>query len=194
MKSLRTLLLIWGGAGAALVLYVIVAASVKPGDAGASPISASLLVGEMAELVVIRPPRPAPLAAFTLDGRETTLGEFRGKVLLVNFWATWCAPCLRELPSLDALQSALGGNGFEVVAIAADARGGQAVKEFMARLGVRSLAPYVDERLRLMSALGGDNSLPVTLLIDRRGREIARRTGEADWTSPEAIALIKSVM
>lgn len=134
------------------------------------------------------------MAPFEFEGREMTFSDFRGKALLVNFWATWCAPCVRELPSLGALQAQLGGEDFEVVAIAADVRGPEAAARFLERLEVRNLKLYADPRLRLMSEIGGANVLPVSILIDREGREIGRIVGEADWTSPEAIALVRAAM
>ncbi len=191
-RALRWLLLVWGGLGAAVILYVIIAASVKPDHPRA--INARLLVGEMADFAIARPPRPAPMAPFEFEGREMTFSDFRGKALLVNFWATWCAPCVRELPSLGALQAQLGGEDFEVVAIAADVRGPEAAARFLERLEVRNLKLYADPRLRLMSEIGGANVLPVSILIDREGREIGRIVGEADWTSPEAIALVRAAM
>ena len=202
IKSPRFWLFIWGGLGALLVLYVIIASSVQtsPSDIKTgAPLSAlnkdqALLVGEMADFEYAFPPRGAPENPFDYDGEEMTLADFRGRAVLVNFWATWCAPCLKELPSLDALEAAFGGPNFEVVAIAADPRGPEKAAEFLKRLEIGHLKLYADPRLRLASAMGGAAVLPVSILYDRRGKEVGRLVGEADWTSPEARRLVKSVI
>jgi thiol-disulfide isomerase/thioredoxin len=196
LKSPRLWLMVWGALGALAILYVIIAASVQFGDGAGrgAPRDASLLTGAMAKFEYAFPPRPAPLAPFDSQAGEITLEAFRGRVVLVNFWATWCAPCLKELPSLDRLQALLGGEQFEVVAIAADPRGRAAAAQFLERLEARNLALYSDERLRLAASIGGGAALPVTILYDRAGREVGRLTGEADWASPEAVRLVESVI
>lgn len=193
LRSPRFWLVVWAGLGAALVLYVIIAASVKPGasEAGAPLRDASLLKGEMAKFEYAFPPREAPLAPFEHEGREARLADFKGKVILVNFWATWCAPCVKELPSLDALQAAFGEENFEVVAVAAGPQGKDTPGEFLDRLGVENLKLYADPRLRLAAVIGGGAVLPVSILYDAKGREIGRLIGEADWSSPEARRLIE---
>jgi thiol-disulfide isomerase/thioredoxin len=180
-------------AGAAAVVYVIIAASAKPdaaAGAGADRLGPALLVGEVADFAFALSRQKAPGIAFELDGAPVALDDFAGKVVLVNFWATWCAPCLKELPSLDALERALGGPDFQVVAVAADARDPEIAREFLDRLGVAHLKLYRDPMLRLTSAIGGANALPVSILYDARGREIGRLVGEADWSSDEAQRLI----
>jgi thiol-disulfide isomerase/thioredoxin len=127
------------------------------------------------------PPRPAP---------QVKLSDFKGRVLLVNFWATWCAPCIRELPSLDRLQSDLGDEGLLVLAISQD-RGGAAVAgPFLEKLDIRSLGLFLDSKMRLGRALGV-RALPWTFLIDREGRVVGELPGYAEWDSHEAIALIR---
>ncbi|MBL4619587.1 MAG: TlpA family protein disulfide reductase, partial [Marinicaulis sp.] len=125
---------------------------------------------------------------------RVSLKDFRGKVVLLNFWATWCAPCLKELPSLDALEARLGGRDFEVVAIAADPRGPEVAAEFLDRLNITNLKLYTDPRLIFATSIGGADILPVSILYDARGNEIGRLVGEADWTSPEAIQLVESAI
>ncbi|MEX0645822.1 MAG: redoxin family protein [Parvularculaceae bacterium] len=193
LKSPRFWLVVWAGLGAALVLYVMIAASVKPGDRGAgAPLrDAGLLKGEIAKFEFAVPARGVPLIAFEHEGRSLTLAEFKGKTILVNFWATWCPPCVRELPSLDALQAEFGEKGFEVVAIATGPQGKVAPADFFARLGVKNLRLYADPQLRLASTIGGGSVLPVSILYDAQGREIGRLIGEADWASPEARRLIE---
>ena len=124
------------------------------------------------------------------DGRARTIADFRGKVLLLNIWATWCAPCRLEMPSLDRLQATLGGKEFQVIALSMDAGGLPDVMRFYARLGLRHLAIFVDPSGRTMPGLR-ISGLPTTLLIDRNGREIGRTAAPADWDQPEALTLIR---
>lgn len=195
IKQPRFWLLVWGGLGALLLLYVIIAASVQPGS-GDTPSALNndraLLRGEMADFEYAFPPRGAPKIAFQHSGEDIALADFRGKTVLVNFWATWCLPCLKELPSLDALEGVLGGDKFEVVAIAADPRGPEAAQAYLDRLKIKNLKLYADPSLRLVSAIGGENILPVSILYDVNGREVGRLVGEADWASAEARRLVRS--
>jgi len=138
---------------------------------------------------------PKPIAAIQFedtDGRSRSLSDFRGKVVLLNIWATWCTPCRREMPTLDRLQTALGGADFEVVALSIDRRM-DAVRKFFAEIGIQRLAMYLDSLAKATRQLGAVG-LPTTLLIDREGREIARLIGPAEWDSPEIAALISCVI
>ena len=193
----RLWLIGWSVIGAAFLVYVIMAASVKP--AGGEAPSAlngdtALLVGEMADFAYAYPPRGAPPTSFLHDGEQLTLSAFRGKTVLVNFWATFCAPCLTELPSLDALQAELGGDRFEVVAIASDPSGPENAQQFLDRLRIQNLALYADPTLQFASATGGIEVLPISILCDADGREVGRLIVQADWSSPEALTLIRSAM
>jgi thiol-disulfide isomerase/thioredoxin len=123
-------------------------------------------------------------------GEGLWLSDFQGRVVLLNLWATWCAPCRREMPTLDRLQARLGGPEFEVVALSLDRKGAPAVEAFFRDLGVRHLAIYVDRTARAASMLEA-TGLPTTLLIDRETMEIGRLAGPAEWDSPEMIALIE---
>lgn len=123
-------------------------------------------------------------------GRKRRLADFRGKVVLLNVWATWCGPCRKEMPTLDHLQSQLGGKDFEVVALSID-RGGQvAVKSFYDEIDIQALAIYVDSTTEAQAQLGVVG-VPTTLLIDPEGREIARYTGAAEWDRPEVVDAIR---
>ncbi len=136
-------------------------------------------------------PRALPRVGFVDgEGRTLTLAEFRGKVVLLNIWATWCGPCRREMPTLDRLQAKLGGPDVEVVALSIDRDGIQVVTDFYAEVGVRHLAVYIDESgevARQLNAVG----VPTTLLIDHEGREIGRHLGPAEWDTPEMIAFFR---
>src|SRR5258706_122621 len=134
--------------------------------------------------------REAPHLRFTdARGVEMGLQAFRGRVVLLNVWAAWCAPCREEMPTLDRLQAALGGRDFEVVALSIDAGGLPVVQAFFEQLGLRHLRPYLDSRQHAM-VLGGAG-IPLTLLIDADGREIGRKLGPAQWDDPGIVALIR---
>ena len=142
--------------------------------------------------IVHESPRSLPEVAFR-DGDEGTvsLADFRGKVVLLNIWATWCSPCRREMPTLDRLQVQLGGPAFEVVALSIDRKGASAVRSFYSEVGIRNLAVYIDSRGKSARALGMIG-LPTTLLIDRDGREVGRLIGPAEWDTPEMVAFLRS--
>lgn len=127
----------------------------------------------------------------TEDGTWMDLEGFRGRVILVNVWATWCPPCVKEMPTLDALQDALGGPEFEVVALSIDNAGPDVVRDFFDRIGVRNLNMYVDETMLSFTALRVVG-LPTTLLINAEGKEIGRLIGPAEWNDPEMVAFLKS--
>lgn len=136
-------------------------------------------------------PKTLPRVPFTDgDWRELTLEAFRGKVVLLNIWATWCGPCREEMPTLDRLQAKLGGPDFQVVALSIDQEGIFAVKKFYEELGLETLDIYVDESMRAPSLLGVIG-IPATLLIDGEGREVGRKLGPAEWDSAEVVAEIR---
>lgn len=149
---------------------------------------------ERLALMRVDPPRPLPAVRFVRgDGRVVTLEEFRGRAVLLNFWATWCVPCRVEMPSLDRLQAALGGTEFEVVALSIDRGGPEVVEAFYLEVGLRSLAVYVEptgEVARVLGAVG----IPTTLLIDREGREVARKIGPVEWDGAEMVGAIRRLL
>lgn len=126
-------------------------------------------------------------------GGAKTLKDFRGKTILLNLWATWCAPCREEMPSLDRLQAELGSDKFEVVALAVDRTGPEAAQKFLDSVSVKALKLYTDTTTRSGSALKAVG-MPVTILIDPEGREIGRLTGPAEWDSDAAKALISATL
>ncbi len=135
---------------------------------------------------------PAPLPEVQFQdaaGQFHNLAEYKGKIVLVNFWATWCAPCREEMPSLDRLQAALGGPDFTVVIISLDRGGYAKAAEFLNEIGVKNLTSFVDPGIKAARKLGA-LGLPVTLLLNRKGDEIGRLTGPAEWDSAQATALI----
>lgn len=137
---------------------------------------------------------PVPDVQFTdHDGRPRALADFRGKVVVLNVWATWCLPCRKEMPTLDRLQAALGGRGFEVVALSIDRQGAEAVKGFYSEVGVRHLSVRIDTTGKALSALAVVG-LPMTILIDAEGRELGRLMGPAEWDGPEMVAFLKKIV
>jgi thiol-disulfide isomerase/thioredoxin len=135
--------------------------------------------------------RPIPDLAFVDgEGHAMSLADFRGRAVLLNIWATWCVPCRTEMPTLDRLQATLGGPDFQVVALSIDRQGDAVIKPFYQQLGLKSLGVYVDQSGKAAGDLHSPG-VPITLLIDRTGREIARKLGPADWDSPEMIGLIR---
>jgi thiol-disulfide isomerase/thioredoxin len=152
-----------------------------------------LNTGAMAAFVVR--PKPLDLPAFSFDGPDGTeeSAGLKGKVVLLNIWATWCVPCREEMPQLDALQAELGGENFEVVAINVDKNGAEKARDFLAETGAENLALYTDPTGKLFATLKAVG-MPTTLLIDRDGKEMGRLVGPADWASPEAKRLIEAAI
>jgi len=136
-------------------------------------------------------PRPLPPLQFADGaGRTLALDDFRGRIVLLNVWATWCAPCREEMPTLDRLQGLLGGPDFEVLALSIDQSGLAAVRPFFDRIGIEHLRPYLDPAGAALSVLAVAG-VPLTLLIDRDGKEIGRKLGPAAWDDPAMVGLIR---
>lgn len=155
---------------------------------------AALARGKMSSFVAKEAPRALPEVSFQdASGAERSLEDWRGKVVLLNLWATWCAPCREEMPALDRLQARLGGEEFEVVAASIDKGEADKPREFLENHDIANLALYHDPSGRLGTTLNA-YGMPTTLLIDRQGREIGRLVGPAEWDSPEAVALVEAVI
>ncbi|MCJ2089492.1 TlpA family protein disulfide reductase [Methylobacterium sp. E-005] len=154
--------------------------------------------GEVAAMQAPAQARPAPEIRFKgPDGTETGLAELKGKLLLVNLWATWCAPCKAEMPALDHLQAQLGGPDFQVVAINVDTRNLEKPPEWLKQAGIRDLAFYADPGGRVLPAIQRDTQspgLPTTMLIDAQGCTIGVMKGPAAWASPDGLALIRAAL
>jgi thiol-disulfide isomerase/thioredoxin len=164
-------------------IYVFKGEERKVSDAPASPMAA-----------FIKHSTPKDMADFSFvdgTGAVKDLPMWKGKVVLLNLWATWCAPCRKEMPDLAKLQKLLGGADFEVVAISEDLKGAEASAAFLKEAGVESLALYVDPKATALAAIQSVG-LPTTLLIDRNGKEVGRLLGPADWASVEAQDLVKA--
>jgi thiol-disulfide isomerase/thioredoxin len=173
-------------------------------DAACAPASeiarriAPLARGEVAALAVAAKPRRVPELSFQdATGRTRTLAEWRGRTVLLNLWATWCVPCRKEMPTLDALQEKLGGPDFEVVAVNTDTRDPDKPKAWLKEVGITRLAYYADPSGKLfqeLRAVGKALGLPTTLLIDGAGCELATIAGPAEWASEDAVALIRATL
>lgn len=139
-------------------------------------------------------PKPLPELQFQDGtGRARSLADFRGKVVLLNIWATWCTPCREEMPALDRLQTRLGGTEFEVVALSIDQQGAQAVRKFYDEVGVKALALYIDPSAQAgfkLATIG----LPTTVIVDRAGREVGRRVGPAEWDAPKLVDELRGMI
>lgn len=168
---------------------------------GANPVLAAdadiraLRQGDMRKLIVHETPEAVSGAAFDLaDGAGTaTLDDYEGKYVLVNFWATWCAPCRKEMPQLNALQKEFGGEHFEVLTIATGRNTPQGVQKFFKKAGIDSLPRHQDPKQALAAQMGVFG-LPITVIIDPQGREIARLRGDAEWDSDSAKAIVKALI
>ena len=194
------ILVLLGLIAAAYAMYPILTSGSNPAPpatatAGApGPITRAMATGPLAAFVV-KPQRPAvaDLAFADGEGKPLKLSDWRGKVTLVNLWATWCAPCRKEMPALAELQSKLGGPDFEVLAISIDRKGATASAAFLDEAKATALKLYVDPSSKALGALQAIG-LPASVLVDREGREIGRLLGPAEWNAPEAEQLIKAAI
>lgn len=143
---------------------------------------------------VDRSHKGAPASAATFndpDGHPISLAQFKGVPVLVNLWASWCAPCVKELPTLDKLAAQHRDDGaLGVVAVSQDSGPQASVDAFLAKLNVKDLGAYHDPKMALAGSLGPETVLPTSILFDAEGREVWRYVGDLDWTSPEAARLL----
>jgi len=174
------------------VLYTALALGANTAFADQATLEA-LREGTLKKLV-FADPAPVSTAAFTdEDGAEHHLSDWQGKYVLVNFWATWCAPCRKEMPGLQALQTEFGGDRFQVATIATGRNLIPAIHRFFEEVGVTTLPVLLDPDMKLardMAVLG----LPITVILNPEGQEIARLRGDADWNSDSARAIIAALL
>ena len=176
----------------------------NPADAACRPAvnAASRLVplvhGEVAALAVAQTPFRVPELAFKdAQGRDRTLLDWRGRTVLLNLWATWCVPCRREMPALDALEDKLGGANFEVVAINIDTRNPDKPLAFLKEVGISHLTYYADRSAHVYEDLktaGKAFGMPTTVIVDRAGCEIGNMAGPAEWASEDAVKLVSAAI
>jgi len=173
------------------VLYI--AAGLGANAAVAQDLS-EYLVGDMRGVVLHEAPVAASDLPFVLmDDSESSLDAYAGQYVLLNFWATWCAPCRHEMPSLNALQQDLGGEDFQVVTLATGRNPPQAIRRFFEEEGITDLPQYRDLNQQIAREMGVFG-LPITVVLDPEGQEIARLRGDADWYSDEAVALMQALI
>ena len=178
------------------VLYAAISLGANPAFSGALDLEAmrALRTGEMKKLAISSAPVAMPEIEINgHDGAVHRLADLKGKFVLVNFWATWCAPCRKEMPGLEALQRDLGGDKFTVQLIAVGRNPPPMIDKFFAEAGITALTTWLDPKQRLSSQVGVFG-LPITLLLNPEGQEIARMQGDADWHSPEALDFLKAVL
>ena len=154
--------------------------------------------GEVAAVNVAKSPLKVPDLAFTdAAGKPLTLDHWRGRTVLFNLWATWCIPCRKEMPALDALEQRLGSPGFEVVTVNIDTRDADKPKAWLKEVGVEKLAYYADPSAKIfqdLKSIGRAFGMPSTLLVDPNGCEIGSIAGPAEWASDDAIKLIQAAL
>ena len=138
---------------------------------------------------------PQPVAAFLIDtdkGQSLTIHDFKGRYVLMNFWATWCAPCVKEMPTLDALSKKLDPKQFQIVAVNENSKGMDVTPNFYAQHNLKNLGVYVDTSGRGLPMVKA-RALPLTLIIDTQGNEIGRVEGDVNWMAPDVIDYLQKL-
>ncbi len=175
-------------------LYTALTLGANAGAAQDLAALSELRAGDMRKLnVYSEPGRSSDTPFLTADGSEMTLAAYEGQFVVLNFWATWCAPCRVEMPHLSALQEAVGSDDIQVVTVATGRNAPAAMAMFFDEIGVDNLPLHRDPRQALardMGVLG----LPVTVILNREGQEIARLQGEADWADENALAVVNALV
>ena len=205
----RLAVILFGGAvGLAVGLAGVYGIARLTGNAGADPACkasvetarrmAPLVHGEVAAVAVAQAPKTLPVLAFKdAAGADKSLADWRGRTVLLNLWATWCVPCRKEMPALDALQAKLGGPDFEVVAINIDTRDPDKPKAWLKEIGIHQLGYYADSNAKVfqdLKAIGKAFGMPTTLLVDPNGCELATLAGPAEWASDDAVRLVTAAL
>ena len=204
----RLAVVVAGGIGGVAVglaaVYVIGTSLRNAGDYACRPAVelakriAPLARGEVAALAVAETPLRVPDVAFRdAGGAQRHLADWRGRTVLFNLWATWCVPCRKEMPALDALEAKLGGPAFEVVTVNIDTRDPDKPRNWLKEVGIGRLAYYADPSAKVFQDLkvaGRAAGMPTTLLVDPSGCEIGTLAGPADWASEDAVKLISAAL
>jgi len=202
------LIILGGGVGVVVGLAGVYGIGRLTGNAGLDPAcktaveTAARMVplarGEVAAVSVAKSPKRLPALTFKDSmGTEKSLTDWHGRTMLLNLWATWCVPCRKEMPALDALQQKLGGPDFEVVAINIDTRDPDKPKTWLKDVGVNKLAYYSDSQARVfqdLKAIGKAFGMPTTLIVDGNGCELANLAGPAEWASGDALKLVTAAL
>ena len=192
----RFLLIVWLWAGGLFLAFLLVSSMLPKGKPGA-PSPGHLLRGEMADLELAFPPRMATqvgfIGGFSGEKSSVFLSDFKGKVVVVNLWASWCTPCLTELPSLAKLQAVFPQN-LVVVPVAVENKPTEALQQLLDRIDAGALPIYRDPAFTFAMTFGGETDLPLTIIYDATGREIGRMTGATDWASTESLNLIRAII
>jgi len=187
IRALTVLLIL---CGAALLVLSLRPARLEKVPQAPAPSATGQDLGQFTALPA---PLPAPALAFTTrDGAEKQLADYKGKLVLVNLWATWCGPCVEEMPSLDRLQAQLGGK-LTVLAISEDRQGETAVAPFLEKHGIRHLAIFLDPKSAATSELGAQG-LPTSYLVARDGTIVGKEEGGANWDSDAMLAKLRPYM
>jgi len=177
-----------------LVLYTALVLGANASLAADPAAVAALRDGDMKKLNLHSKAEPVPEATLVGPGEaQTALADRKGRWVLMNFWATWCAPCRKELPALDALQAELGGDRFEVLTVATGRNAPQGIDRLFAELEIQHLPKWRDPDSALARGMG-IMGLPVTVILNPDGQEVARLQGEADWNSDSAKAILTALM
>lgn len=175
---------------AAASIFLLVAPTLGAADEGEADMPDRTKLGEF---VPSTQPRPAPAISLAdTSGHSVELSELQGKLVIVNLWATWCGPCLREMPSLERLQSRLGER-VAVLAVSEDRGGNKSVEPFIAKLGLKSVKIYIDPKSEVGHAFGV-RGLPTSFLIDREGKVLGRVEGAAEWDSPKILGVLEPLL
>ncbi len=166
----------------------------KTRDQGNAQYASSKAGGQLSGFIRLETPREMPEINFTdAKGGPLKLAAWKGRVVLLNIWATWCPPCRKEMPTLNRLQEELGGKDFEVVALSVDKGGPDVPERYLRKYKFSALKVYNDKAIAVRRKLG-IRGYPTTLLIDRQGREVGRLAGPAEWDSDEFKTLIREII
>ena len=161
------------------------------GSAGAAAEACQAETGDLGNYQMTKPPEPvAEVEFFDAEDTPRTFAAYRGRGVVLNFWATWCAPCVREMPALERASTELAGAGIDVVTLSEDREGAKVIRPFFEKLGLRNLPVLIDRQGKVLRALKV-TGLPTTVLIDARGREVGRVVGVAEWDTSEALDFLR---